>query len=109
LFVKKISHKHNIVLSLCQRKFQDNLLSRNKELHKRGIFIWHKFVKVSQLSSLVMIICWNDITKKNILRQKSAKTTFNQFIEIKTSKPSQHTHDQTHKGKKKQLRNNIHC
>jgi hypothetical protein len=56
-----------------------------KELHKKGIFVWHTFVKVS--SSLILIISWNDITKKNMLRQKLAMMAFNQFIEIKISKP----------------------
>jgi hypothetical protein len=76
-----------------------------KELHKRRILIWHKFVKVSRSSSSILIICWNDITKKNMLKQKSTKTTFNQSIEIKISKPCIATHMiHTHKGKKKQLR-----
>jgi len=60
-----------------------------KELHKKRILVWHKFVKVS--SSLVLIICWNDITKKNMLKQKLATMAFNQFIEIKISNLATHT------------------
>jgi hypothetical protein len=60
-----------------------------KGLHKKGILVWHKFVKFS--SSLVLIICWNIITK-NMLRQKLDTMAFNQFIEIKISKPH-NTHD----------------
>jgi hypothetical protein len=55
-----------------------------KKLHKKGIIVWHKFVKVS--SSLVLIICWNDITEKSMLRKKIAMMVFNQFIEIKISR-----------------------
>jgi hypothetical protein len=56
-----------------------------KELHKKEILGWHTFVKVS--SSLILIIYWNDITEKNMLSQKLAMMAFNQFIEIKISKP----------------------
>jgi hypothetical protein len=52
-----------------------------KELHKKGILVWHTFVKVS--SSLVLIISWNDITEKNMLRQKLAMMAFNQLLKSK--------------------------
>jgi mannose/fructose/N-acetylgalactosamine-specific phosphotransferase system component IIB len=68
-----------------------------KKLHKKGIIVWHKFVKVS--SSLVLIICWNDIIEKNKLKQKLATMAFNQFIEIKISKPHNTHIIWTHKEK----------
>jgi len=44
------------------------------------------FLDVKVSSSLILIISWNNITEKNMLRQKLAMMAFNQFIEIKISK-----------------------